>query len=247
VSRARVFVGDVHGCADELDELLDELRYDPAAHELWFVGDLVNRGPASRRTLHRARELGAGTVLGNHDVALLRTAAGERGIRPRDTFQDVLDAPDRDDLLAWLHRRPLLVAWDDIVLVHAGLHPRWDDPAAVARRLEAAIARGELRGALPGDDEDLAFFLLARHCDAAGARPTDDVEPPPGFVPWDHHYRGRRLVVCGHWAARGLVRTERMHSLDSGCVWGGSLTAWIAEEDRVVSVPARRAYQRRAI
>jgi bis(5'-nucleosyl)-tetraphosphatase (symmetrical) len=154
----------------------------------------------------------------------------------------VLEAPDRDELMAWVRRRPLVVTWDDLVLVHAGLHPRWDDPAAVARPLEAAIASGDLR---PGD-EDLAFFLLVRHCDAEGRRPDDDVDPPPGFAPWDRHYRGTRPVVCGHWAARGLVRTDRVRSLDSGCVWGGRLTAWIAEEDRFVSVPARRAYQPRA-
>jgi bis(5'-nucleosyl)-tetraphosphatase (symmetrical) len=238
-ARRRVFVGDVQGCADELDDLLCALPFDPALHELWFVGDLVNRGPASARVLRRAIELGAGSVLGNHDLHLLGVARGERPLRVDDTFADVLDAPDREELLAWLARRPLLVAWDDLLLVHAGLHPGWDDPVAVARGLEARIAKGEL----PWDDDALRFLVGVRHCDASGSRPRDEERPGPGFAPWDRFYRGVRLVVCGHWAARGVACGERLRALDSGCVWGGRLTAWVAGEDRLVSVPARRVWQ----
>jgi bis(5'-nucleosyl)-tetraphosphatase (symmetrical) len=237
--RRRVFVGDVQGCADELDDLLCTLPFDPALHELFFVGDLVNRGPASARVLRRAIELGAGSVLGNHDLHLLGVARGERSLRADDTLVDVLEAPDRERLLGWLVRRPLVVAWDDLLLVHAGLHPAWDDPVAVARGLEARIARGEL----PWDDDALRFLVSVRHCDASGARPRDEDHPGAGFAPWDSFYRGERLVVCGHWAARGVVRGTRLRALDSGCVWGGRLTAWVAEEDRLVSVPARRAWQ----
>jgi len=237
--RSRVFVGDIQGCADELDELLEALAYDPERHALWAVGDLVNRGPASARALRRLIEVGAGSVLGNHDLRLLTTAASGRSPRPEDTFQDVLSAPDRETLLAWLRARPLVRLWDDVVLVHAGLHPKWSDPKQIAAPLEAAIARGEL----PAGDPDLSFLVSVRHCDANGKRPRDDLDPGEGFAPWDHWYAGERTVVCGHWAARGFVRTERVCSLDSGCVWGGALTAWIYEEDRYVSVPARAAYQ----
>jgi bis(5'-nucleosyl)-tetraphosphatase (symmetrical) len=238
--RQRVFVGDLQGCADELEDLLGALAYDPARHELFFVGDLVNRGPASARALRRVMELGAGSVLGNHDLHLLAVAGRQQPLHAIDTFQDVLEAPDRDGLLRWLRTRPLVEVWDDVVLVHAGLHPRWIAPRSVAAPIEAAIANGEI----PQGDEVLDFLVEVRYCDADGNRPPDDDDPGPEFAPWDHHYAGRRTVVCGHWAARGFVRTERVCSLDTGCVWGGALTAWVFEEDRFVSVPARAAYQR---
>jgi bis(5'-nucleosyl)-tetraphosphatase (symmetrical) len=232
-------VGDLQGCADEFEDLLEALAYDPARHELFLVGDLVNRGPASARVLRRVMELDAGSVLGNHDVHLLAVARKERPLGASDTFQDVLEAPDRDVLLQWLGTRPLVGVWDDAALVHAGLHPRWSDPRAVAAPIEAAIASGEI----PHGDADLDFLVNVRHCDAEGNRPRDDGDPGAEFAPWDRHYEGRRTVVCGHWAARGFMRTERVCSLDTGCVWGGALTAWIFEEDRFVSVPARAAYQ----
>jgi bis(5'-nucleosyl)-tetraphosphatase (symmetrical) len=240
-SRERIVIGDVQGCADELDALVSALAYDPARHDLWFVGDLVNRGPASARALRRAMALGAGCVLGNHDLHLLGVAAGERPPRRGDTFGDVLDAPDREALLDWLRRRPLVRTWDDLVLVHAGLHPAWEDPCAVAAPLERAIARG----AIPWGDPDLDFLTSVRLCDASGERPAGREIPPPRFAPWDTFYRGRRRVVCGHWAARGVYRSGRVRGLDSGCVWGGALTAWNAETDALLSVPARAAYQAR--
>jgi bis(5'-nucleosyl)-tetraphosphatase (symmetrical) len=237
--RGRVFVGDVQGCADELEDLLAALAYDPARHELWFVGDLVNRGPASARVLRRVMQLGAGTVLGNHDLHLLAVARSQRSLHASDTFHDVLEAKDRAVLLDWLETRSLVEVWEDAVLVHAGLHPCWGDPRAVAATLEAAIARGEV----PFGDPDLDFLVRVRHCDVDGNRPRDDRTPGAAFAPWDCHYTGRRTVICGHWAARGFMRTERVCSLDSGCVWGGALTAWIFEEGRFVSVPARARYQ----
>jgi bis(5'-nucleosyl)-tetraphosphatase (symmetrical) len=235
----RVFIGDVQGCADELEDLLGALPYDAARQRLLFVGDLVNRGPASARTLRRVIELGADSVLGNHDLHLLAAAADQRTPSARDTIGDVLSAADRDELLAWLRRRPLVLEWRDIVLVHAGLHPAWSNPKAVARPLEERIARGDL----PLEDENLRFLTRVRYCDAAGRRSEADGDPGPGWAPWDRFYRGERTVVCGHWATRGVVITPRLRALDSGCVWGGKLTAWVAEEDRIVSVPARRAYQ----
>ena len=126
-ARQRVFVGDLQGCADELEDLLEAFDYRPDEHELWFAGDLVNRGPASARALRRVIELGADSVLGNHDLHLLAAAAGQRKPDPRDTFHDILEAPDRDELLSWLRQRPLVREWDDICLVHAGLHPEWSD------------------------------------------------------------------------------------------------------------------------
>lgn len=235
----RVFIGDLQGCADELDDLLAALRYDPARHELHFAGDLVNRGPASARALRRVIELGAASVIGNHDLHLLAVAAGKRKLRVDDTLDDILEAADRDHLLGWLRAQALVREWDDIVLVHAALHPHWRAPKTIAEPLEARLAAGEL----PLDDADLRFLTRARRCNAAGDLAPDDTSSGGGWAPWDHFYRGRRMVVCGHWAARGLVKTERLRAIDTGCVWGGQLTAWIAEEDRFVSVPARQVYR----
>jgi bis(5'-nucleosyl)-tetraphosphatase (symmetrical) len=237
-SRERVFIGDVQGCADELDELLERIGFDAEHHELWCVGDLVNRGPASARALRRLREIGAHSVLGNHDLHLLAVARGQRRARPDDSFGDVLAAPDRDVLLDWLAAQPLVQAWDDLLVVHAGLHPAWVDPAEIARPLEDAIAAGRI----PFADPDLAFLTRARNCNARGERPPDEIDPGPGFAPWYEYYRGERTVVFGHWASRGLVRAPRLRGIDTGCIWGGSLTAWLPESDRATSVPARRVY-----
>lgn len=237
-SRKRIFIGDVQGCAAELDDLLDALSFDRTRHELWFAGDLVNRGPASAAVLRRARELGADSVLGNHDVRLLLAAEGRLRSNARDTLDDVLDAPDREPLLAWLRNRPLARGWSDVLLVHAGVHPQWSDPCAVLHSVEDAIRTGPV----PDRDERLRFATGVRHCDARGQRPEDEDAPGAGFAPWDRYYRGDRIVVFGHWAVRGRVCSARLRGLDTGCVWGGELTAWIAEDDRFVSVPARATY-----
>ena len=237
--RQCIFIGDVQGCRQELEDLLARVGFDPSRHELWFTGDLVNRGPDSLGVLRLVRDLGGDTVLGNHDLHLLRAAAGERQTGARDTFQDVLAATDREPLLEWLRRRPLVKAWEDLLLVHAGLSPAWGDPVTVAAPLEREIRSGTV----PWNNPDLRFLVQARHCDAAGRRPPNDEAPPAGFDPWYRFYKGSRTVVFGHWAARGRVDGVGVRGLDSGCVWGGKLTAWLAGEDRWVSVPARRAYQ----
>lgn len=232
----RIFLGDVQGCAKELDRLLGAVRFTPGRDELHPVGDLVNRGPDSAGVLRRLRELGAGGVLGNHDLHLLRLAHGVEGRHLGDRLEDVLDAADRTELLDWLARRPLVRGWPDILLVHAGLDPTWTDPVA------------RLGGKNPlAPDPDVAFATRVRTCSPRGVRPASDW-PPPGepFRPWFEHPRapavGSRTIVFGHWARRGLVLRPGLRGLDTGCVYGGRLTAWIAEEDRIVSVPAARAY-----
>ena len=235
----RIFVGDIQGCRSELERLLERVAFDPAADELHPVGDFVNRGPDSLGTLRLCRELGAGGVLGNHDLHLLRTADGRRAPKPRDTFQDVLAADDRRELLDWLAARPLVRAWDDALLVHAGLHPGWADPAERLGGDQQAVA-----------DADRAFAVSVRWCDAHGDRPTIEhaTQPPADarFRPWFEFPRAPGLdghtMVFGHWSVRGLVELPGLRGLDTGCVWGGALTAWIAEEDRLVSVPAARQY-----
>lgn len=231
----RIFVGDVQGCREELERLLEAVRYDPASDRLLPAGDLVNRGPDSLGTLRLLRSLEAEAVLGNHDVHLLRVARGERTTSKRDTIDDVLAADDRDELLVWLARQPWVRVWNDVILVHAALHPHWDDPVAA------------LAGISPFEpDERTDFATRARYCDADGERPASDWPPPdPPFAPWYEHrpagVRGRTLVF-GHWSRRGLLVAPCLRGLDTGCVWGKELTAWIAEEDRIVSVSAARAY-----
>jgi bis(5'-nucleosyl)-tetraphosphatase (symmetrical) len=231
----RVFVGDIQGCREELERLLEALGFEAGADRLEPVGDLVNRGPDSLGVLRLARSLGAGGVLGNHDLHLLRTAAGLRQPGPKDTFGEVLRSADRDELLAWLSARPFAKAWVDVLLVHAGLSPAWDDP----------IARLAGRDPL-APHPDTEFAVSARTCDARGARPEEDWPAPgPPYRPWFEHWKARgdpRTVVFGHWARLGLVREPGLVGLDTGCVWGGRLSAWIAEEDRIVSVPAARAW-----
>lgn len=234
----RIFIGDVQGCRAELEGLLEAVRYDPATDRLLPVGDLVNRGPDSLGVLRLARQLGAETVLGNHELHLLQVAAGLRGARAQDTFADVLDAEERGELLAWLAAQPFLRVHPDAYQIHAGLHPRWRDPAA------------ELAGADPLHPSPAARFAVrARYTDAEGNLPERDDAPPGGpYVPWHALYRpeqhGGRTVVFGHWAMQGLLVRPHLRGLDTGCVWGKELTAWVAEEDRIVSVPARRAYAR---
>lgn len=238
-SGRRIFIGDIQGCLRELEALLRAVEFVPGRDELHPAGDLVNRGPDSLGTVRLLRDLAAGGVAGNHDAHLLAIAAGRTAPKDGDTIADILDAPDGAELLDWLGARPLLRAWDDVLLVHAGLNPAWDDPAAALAGLDAR-----------SDDPRAQFATHVRYCDPAGTRPPrDHPPPPPPFAPWWEHYRARRMemrvLVWGHWARRGLVASAGLRGLDTGCVWGGSLTAWIAEEDRLVSTPALRVYATR--
>lgn len=232
----RLFVGDVQGCREELERLLEKLAFDPASDALHPVGDLVNRGPDSLGTLRLLRALEAEPVLGNHDLHCLRVAAGLRALGERDTLDELLASAEREDLLRWLAALPFVRDLGDLLLVHAGLHPLWKDPVRELAGLDP------LRPS-PASD----FATRARYCDAKGERPPSDWPAPPApYRPWFDFWPGaradRRTVVFGHWARMGLVVREKLRGLDTGCVWGGKLSAWIAEEDRIVQVDAARAY-----
>ena len=236
--KRRIFVGDIQGCSFELRRLLERLRFDPASDRLHPVGDFVNRGPDNVGVLRLMREIRAGGVLGNHDRRLLRIAAGKTERRRGDTIGDVLAAPDRDELVEWLAARPFVRGWPDALLVHGGLHPEWRRPERELRGL-TALSR----------DPAAEFATRVRYCTRRGRLPKrDDVDPGGPFKPWYTFYPPQdvkpRMVVFGHWSVRGLVKTPLLRGLDTGCVWGGRLTAWIAEENRIVSVPARRRYAR---
>lgn len=236
MDKRRIFIGDVQGCREELERLLEKLRFDPAADEVHPVGDFVNRGPDSAGTLRVCRSIGAGGVLGNHDVHLLRVARGMKPIGKRDTFQDVLRAEDREELIAWLAERPIVRAFPRVIAVHAGLNPTWKDPVRTLTGIDPLV-----------DSPQLEFAIYARNCDANGNRPAKDWPSPPApFRPWHSFWppskSETRTVVYGHWARAGLVTRPQVRGLDTGCVWGGELTAWIEQDDRMLSVEARHAY-----
>jgi bis(5'-nucleosyl)-tetraphosphatase (symmetrical) len=248
-----IAIGDLQGCDAPLASLLAACDPDGRA-PLWFAGDLVNRGPASLEALRRVRALGerATVVLGNHDLHLLAAAHRVRKAGRGDTLDAILAAPDRDALLDWLRTRPLAHLAEGRLLVHAGVFPQWTAAQAVAFAGEvSAVLRGPhwvdfLRtmygnapdrwdDALAGDDRLRAIvnaLTRMRFVDASGRMDFSVKEgadaAPPGLMPW-FDAPGRRtrdvVVVCGHWSTLGLVLRDDLIALDTGCVWGGALTA----------------------
>ncbi|MEE4377604.1 MAG: symmetrical bis(5'-nucleosyl)-tetraphosphatase [Candidatus Competibacteraceae bacterium] len=254
-------IGDVQGCYDPLQRLLEQLRFDPAQDMLWFAGDLVNRGPQSLQVLRLVQSLGdrAVTVLGNHDLTLLVVAAGYRQARRKDTFDSILNAPDREALLDWLRQCPLLHhdAALGFTMVHAGLAPQWDlaQAQACAMELETAL-RGpdylEFLAQMFGNKpvrwtnsltgiKRLRFIVNAltrmRFCHRDGTLEFTQKGPPgsqpKSLLPWFEVPKRRNAdlnVVFGHWAALGYYRTHGIYAMDSGCVWGKRLTALCLDE-----------------
>ena len=235
----RVFVGDVQGCREPLERLLAVIRFDPSSDRLYCCGDLVNKGPDNVGVLRLVRALGGESVLGNHDVEAIELLRGRVPEWPGNTLDDLRRAPDREELLAWLEARPVAIDLGDVFLIHAAVRPTWRElanvPAMLRQHYDAAIRAG----VSPYGDDELRFALTARYCDEAGIQPENDWPPPgPPFVNWLDLHRDRRTVVFGHFARQGLVVRDRARGLDTGCVYGKELTAWIAEEDRIVAVPA---------
>ncbi len=247
-------IGDLQGCAAELKRLLTRIDAVSAGAPLVFVGDLVNRGPESLRTLRILRDLGdrARTVLGNHDLHLLAISQGVRAQGRSDTIDDILNAPDRDELLDWLRRQPLALIADGHLVVHAGVLPQWSAAQVIAlsAEVEAKLQSDDWRdflhamyGNQPAQwDEDLQgadrlrcivnALTRLRFCTAEGkmefASKEGPGQTPAGYLPW-FDVPGRRTaddpVVFGHWSTLGLVQREHLIGLDSGCVWGGKLSA----------------------
>ncbi|HQT25879.1 MAG TPA: symmetrical bis(5'-nucleosyl)-tetraphosphatase, partial [Burkholderiales bacterium] len=235
-------IGDVQGCSHELKSLVERIGFDPAVDRLWFVGDLVNRGPDSAGVLRFVRSLGdaAVTVLGNHDLHLLMVSEGMEKLHRSDTVHDVLDAPDRDELLDWLRHRPLLHVEDGNVLVHAGLLPSWsiEKASALAAEVEHALRgneRHELMANMYGNkpscwEHDLAAhsrlrvvinaMTRMRFCSVGGSMEFSHKggldKKPEGYMPWfevPHPSWAGAMIVFGHWSALGLLVRKNLMAL----------------------------------
>ncbi|MFH0945597.1 MAG: metallophosphoesterase [Planctomycetota bacterium] len=236
----RIFIGDVQGCLEPLERLLRKLRFDPERDRLHLTGDLVNRGPDSLGVLRLARSLDLVAVLGNHDAHLLDVARGRVPMMKSATFVDVLRAPDREELLALLEGLPAMIHLGDLVLVHAAIRPDWGPLDEVAPLLNERLAAAHRDGHSAFADEDLYFALSARYCTKGGCLPKKDWPAPERpFRNWVEFLKKRETIVFGHHARKGLQQGPGYRGLDTGCVYGGRLTAWIAEEDCFVSVPLR--------
>ena len=259
-------VGDIQGCYSSLRRLLDQCRFDPGSDRLWVVGDLVNRGPESLQTLRFLYGLGPAltAVLGNHDLYLLMVAAGRMRRGSDDTLEAVLRAPDREILLDWLVRLPLMHVDGEYVMLHAGLLPQWSVGQALGLAQEVcSILQGEnsqvflqsLAGNLPDTwvenlegIERLRVIVNAmtrlRFCSVEGVMALRAKGPPDsapeGTHPW-FRVPGRKSVthtiVCGHWSALGYYCGNHVLALDTGCVWGGKLTAVRLEDGAIFQVP----------
>jgi len=258
-------IGDIQGCFEALERMLELIEFDAASDHLWFVGDLVNRGPDSLAALRFVKDLGdrAITVLGNHDLHLLTVAAGFAHLHRGDTLREILDAPDRDDLLDWLRKQKLMHADEGWTMVHAGLLPQW----SIARALELA---GEVEAALGGEDyRDVLHSMYgnqpeAWHDELSGAdrlrviinamtrlrlctrtgtmdfhHKTAPRLLPPGYFPW-YAVPGRasagQPILFGHWSTLGLHASTDVVALDSGCLWGNALSAMRLNDRKIFQV-----------
>ncbi|MEH6627225.1 MAG: symmetrical bis(5'-nucleosyl)-tetraphosphatase [Motiliproteus sp.] len=260
-------IGDIQGCLDELLKLLDKVQFSDQ-DQLWLTGDLVNRGPRSLDTLRFIQQLGprAKVILGNHDLHLLAMAYTGSRKGSKDTLDDILNAPDRDELLHWLRHQPLL--YSDSVLkftmVHAGIPPGWKLKHAkkYAREVERVLQGDNFTqyfAHMYGNQPDLwspdlkdwdrlrcitNYFTRIRFCDAEGRlelkTKSSPFEPPTGYLPWYAHKKRamkKKRILFGHWASlEGKANTKNVYALDTGCVWGGTLTALRLEDLRLFSV-----------
>lgn len=261
-------IGDIQGCYTEFIHLLELCGFSASRDRLWLVGDLINRGPDSLAVLRHVRGLGeaAVTVLGNHDLHLLMRSQGFGRRNPEDTLDAVLAAPDRDELLDWLRAQPLMHVEDDYAMVHAGLLPQWEVGQAqeLAGEVNAALRGGDyveflscMWGSKPdrwSDDlrgwDRLRVVVNAmtrmRFCTAEGvmefhAKGAVD-EGPDGFMPWfavPKRKSTTHTLLCGHWSALGFKQLPGLVTLDSGCLWGGSLTAFRLEDRQAFQLPCR--------
>ena len=263
-------IGDIQGCFEPLQRLLFEIRFNPNEDQLWLAGDLVNRGPQSLEVLRWARNLGdrAVTVLGNHDLHLLARYYGQARSNRKDTLDEILSAPDCDELMHWLRHRSLF-HYDSALnwcMSHAGLPPIWSEiqAKALAMEVEAQLQGPKCREFLQqmyGNQPDVwcdnlvgidryrvvvnyltRMRFLDQDCHMDLKHKEEPGTQPEGFWPWFELARSQVLnsrVVFGHWAALlGKTDTPDVYAIDTGCVWGNQLTAMRLEDQACFSVDA---------
>lgn len=264
-------IGDVHGCFHTLLALLNKINFDPIKDTLWFVGDLVNRGPSSLETINFIMALPETTicVLGNHDISLMVTHAGYRNLRPHDTFNDILTAPNCKNIISWLRKLPLIHTDHQLgfTLTHAGVYPAWSLSEAnqLAKEVQDLL-QGKtynefmmhLFGNTPESfSENLNQWEKARFIINAFTRmryctPTGDLDfkyrgspsmAPTSVIPW-FKYPNSAIkhdnIIFGHWASLlGKSDAANVFAIDTGCVWGNALTAFCLETKTRISIPCQ--------
>ena len=264
-------IGDIQGCYDPLCRLLEKIKFDQSTDYLWFAGDLINRGPKSLETVRFVKALGskAVTVLGNHDIHLLALYYGVRKRKDKDsTLFQILDAPDAEELITWLQSNPLVHIDNSYILVHAGVHPHWslETLQTLKSEVETAVhtarskkAMSKLYGNTSGSwaeaensDQRITYTLNCltrmRYCESDGA-PEYKCSDSPGsqpahLTPWfefNNNALREHTILFGHWAALGYHHSNNVYALDSGCVWGNSLTALRLEDKEVISVSCKKS------
>lgn len=267
---ASYLIGDIQGCDTALARLLDKIAFSPSRDTLYVLGDLVNRGPESAAVLRRLMGYGdaARCLLGNHDLSLLALAHGKRAAHRNDTLDQVLQAPDRAAMLEWLRHRSMAIHTHDLLMVHGGVLPQWDLAQTLALACEVET---QLRGphmveflaqmygnrpdrwddSLTGPDR-LRVIVNAltrlRFCTADGVMDLKasggQGEAPPGYLPW-FDVPGRRSanlrIAFGHWSTLGFLKRPDIIALDTGCVWGGCLSALELDSEALIQVQCEQA------
>jgi len=254
-------VGDIQGCLNPLLNLMEKVKFDPLNDKLWSVGDIVNRGPKSLETLRFLKSLGGSfqMVLGNHDLHLIAVAYGIRTAKKGDTLNDILAAPDRQELIDWLRKQPLIFRKDNHVVVHAGIPHIWTTPRAMelAWEVESALGSSDPKpflGNMYGNDptcwsDNLTggdrlrvitnYLTRMRCCKKDGTldllfKGSPDASPKDFFSWFDYYQTSgpqQENIFFGHWAAlKSGTYHEKFHALDSGCIWGGQLTFYCIED-----------------
>jgi bis(5'-nucleosyl)-tetraphosphatase (symmetrical) len=239
----RWFVGDIQGCVREFESLLQKINFQVNTDEIICLGDMIRRGPASLEAARLWHDVGGQGVIGNHEIHALLMAAGVR--TPMDPeLKRILDAEDGEALLTQMRALPVLAFFagidgrPDVWAVHAGIRPQWTDLHSVSARLNHGDHNDQWL-----TSADVSFATQARCCTPSGEPVRFSGTPeerPSESVPWDSLYKGDALVVHGHWARRGFYRGPRTMGLDSGCVYGGALTAWCQDDGRIVQVSSRQ-------